>query len=58
MITERQSEENKTEIIEITVLGTVEYLPGRQFPYMGCHGCICQFFATKSEAVDFARTGR
>nr|DAV70457.1 MAG TPA: hypothetical protein [Caudoviricetes sp.] len=51
--------EFKEELVEesITLIGTIEYQRGRQYPWYACHGSICTYFATKSEAVEFARTG-
>lgn len=43
------------EIIE--VIGKVRYEAGRQYPWYGQNGCVGSFFATQSEAVQFARTG-
>lgn len=50
---------NKEELVEvsITVIGTVEYQTGRMYPWLGCHEGVCSYFATKSEAVEYARTG-
>lgn len=50
---------NKEELQEVTVkvIGTVEYQRGRQYPWYACYRNICAYFATKSEAVEFARTG-
>lgn len=39
------------------MLGTVEYEAGREYPWLGCHGGVCSYFATKSQAVEYARTG-
>lgn len=39
------------------VVGYVEYHAGRQFPWMGRHGCTLSFFATEAEATQFAITG-
>lgn len=39
------------------VIGYVEYHAGRQFPWMGRHGCVLSFFATEAEATQFALTG-
>ncbi len=55
MITERKTGDNKFEIIEI--LGTVEYVPERQYPWFANHNGVCQFFETKHEAVQFAAKG-
>lgn len=46
---------NEYEIIE--VIGKVRYEAGRQYPWYGQNGCVGSFFATQSEAVQFARTG-
>lgn len=43
------------EIIE--VIGKVRYEAGRNYPWYGQNGCVGSFFATQSEAVEFARTG-
>ena len=50
---------NKEELLEVsvTVIGTIEYQAGRIYPWLGCHGGVCSYFATKSEAVEYARTG-
>lgn len=50
---------NKEELQEVTVkvIGTVEYQAGREYPWLGCHGSVCSYFATKSQAVEYARTG-
>ena len=49
--------ESQTKSQVIIVLGTVEYQPGREYPWLGCHGGVCSYFATKPEAVEYARTG-
>lgn len=44
------------------VAGTVEYLPGRDYPWQGMngnlHGGIAMCFATRAEAEHFALTGQ
>ena len=47
---------NEYEIIE--VIGKVRYEAGRQYPWYGQNGCVGSFFATQSEAEQFARTGK
>lgn len=49
--------ESQTKSQVVIVLGTVEYEAGREYPWLGCHGGVCSYFATKSQAVEYARTG-
>lgn len=48
----------RQQVREIIVLGTIEFLTdGRQYPWLGTHGCVTIGFHTKAEAVRFASTG-
>lgn len=47
----------RQQVREVNVLGYIEYQPGRQYPWLGCHGGVCQYFEYKSEAVQYASTG-
>lgn len=49
--------ESQTKSQVVIVLGTVEYQAGREYPWLGCHDGVCSYFATKPEAVEYARTG-
>lgn len=44
------------------VAGTVEYLPGRDYPWQGMngnlHGGVAMCFETRAEAEHFALTGK
>lgn len=46
-----------TVLREHVVVGSVAFYPLRDFPWQSVHGCVVQFFATKHQAVEFARTG-
>lgn len=39
-------------------VGKIEYHAGRQFPWLGMHGNVGSYFATQSEAIDYALTGK
>lgn len=39
------------------VIGYIEYHAGREYPWLGRHGCVVAYFATKNEATQFAITG-
>lgn len=41
----------------VKVLGEIEYHPNREYPWLGKQGCVCQFFKTKKEAINFASEG-
>lgn len=38
----------------VKVLGEIEYHSGREYPWLGKQGCVCQFFKTRDEAIKFA----
>ncbi len=41
----------------VKVLGEIEYHSGREYPWLGKQGCVCQFFETREEAIKFASEG-
>ncbi|UZV39725.1 hypothetical protein APT65_00122 [Trabzonvirus APT65] len=41
----------------VKVLGEIEYHSGREYPWLGKQGCVCQFFETREEAIKFASGG-
>ncbi|WP_313824059.1 hypothetical protein [Leclercia sp.] len=53
-----------TELIKIgqntyaVCVGKITYQPGRQYPWLGQHGGISQYFSTEREATHFAATGK
>lgn len=38
-------------------VGRISYHAGRQYPWLGRHGNVVQFFETEEEATEFATTG-
>ena len=48
---------NPDEVEYIIVVGKTRYEAGRQFPWVGQHGGVYQYFKTEAEAVEFARRG-
>lgn len=41
----------------VEVLGSIQYETGREYPWKANHGSVVQYFKTKHQAVEFARTG-
>lgn len=39
-------------------VGKITYEAGRQYPWLGLHGCVGRYFATMQEAEHFAATGK
>lgn len=40
------------------VVGKIEYHAGREYPWLGRHGCLGQYFRTQQQAEQFAATGK
>ena len=39
-------------------VGKIAYHAGREYPWLGQHGCLGQYFRTQAEAEHFAATGK
>lgn len=39
-------------------VGEISYHAGREYPWLGSHGGVCQYFSTEDEAKYFASCGK